>query len=90
MQNCPRQLAMQSCVLCSFVRFGSSNQIEREKKTEKNQRLRENRHSFKTGTPQNKDSFIADIPSTRRLLKNRDFLETGTPSKQRFTKNKIL
>ena len=32
MQNCPRQLAMQSCVLCSFVRCGSSNQIEEKKK----------------------------------------------------------
>ena len=30
MQNCPRQLVMQSCVLCSFVRCGSSNQIEEE------------------------------------------------------------
>ena len=25
-----RQLAMQSCVLCSFVRCGTSNQIERK------------------------------------------------------------
>ena len=32
MQNCPRQLAMQSCVLCSFVRCGTSNQIEKKKK----------------------------------------------------------
>ena len=32
MQNCPRQLAMQSCVLCSFVRCGTSKQIERKKK----------------------------------------------------------
>ena len=32
MQNCPRQLAMQSCVLCSFVRCGTSKQIEKEKK----------------------------------------------------------
>ena len=32
MQNCPRQLAMQSCVLCSFVRCGSSKQIEKKKK----------------------------------------------------------
>ena len=32
MQNCPSQLSMQSCVLCSFVRCGSSNQIEKEKK----------------------------------------------------------
>ena len=31
MQNCPRQLAMQSCVLCSFVRCGTSNQIEEKK-----------------------------------------------------------
>ena len=30
MQNCPRQLAMQSCVLCSFVRCGLSNQIEKK------------------------------------------------------------
>ena len=35
MQNCPRQLAMQSCVLCSFVRCGSSKQIEKEKKRKK-------------------------------------------------------
>ena len=34
MQNCPRQLAMQSCVLCSFVRCGSSNKIEKKKKKE--------------------------------------------------------
>ena len=27
MQNFPRQLAMQSCVLCLYVRCGSSNQI---------------------------------------------------------------
>ena len=34
MQKCPCQLAIQSCVLCSFVRCGSSNQIEgKEKKT---------------------------------------------------------
>ena len=26
MQNCPRQLAMQSCALCSYVRCGTSNQ----------------------------------------------------------------
>ena len=34
MQNCPRQLAMQSCELCVFVRCGTSNQIfkKREKK----------------------------------------------------------
>ena len=32
MQNCPRQLAMQSCVLCSFVRCGSSKQIEKKQK----------------------------------------------------------
>ena len=32
MQNCPRQLAMQSCVLCSFVRCGTSKQIEKKKK----------------------------------------------------------
>ena len=32
MQNCPRQLAMQSCVLCSFVRCGTSNQIEKKRK----------------------------------------------------------
>ena len=31
-QNYPRQLAMQSCVLCSFVRCGTSNQIEKRKK----------------------------------------------------------
>ena len=35
MQNCPCQLAMQSCVLCSFVRCGTSNQIEKEKKKRK-------------------------------------------------------
>ena len=34
MQNCPRQLAMQSCVLCSFVRCGTSKQIEKEIKDE--------------------------------------------------------
>ena len=34
MQNCPRRLVMQSCVLCSFVRCGSCNQIEKEKKKE--------------------------------------------------------
>ena len=39
MQNCPRQLAMQSCVLCSFVRCGTSNQIERRKKKEKKKTL---------------------------------------------------
>ena len=32
MHNCPRQLAMQSCVLCSFVRCGTSNQIEKKRK----------------------------------------------------------
>ena len=32
MQNCPRQLAMQSCVLCSFVRCGTSKQIEKKRK----------------------------------------------------------
>ena len=32
MQNCPRHLAMQSCVLCSFVRCGTSKQIEKKKK----------------------------------------------------------
>ena len=32
MQNFPRQLAMQSCVLCSFVRCGTSKQIEKKKK----------------------------------------------------------
>ena len=31
MQNYPRQLAMQSCVLCSFVRCGTANQMERKK-----------------------------------------------------------
>ena len=31
----PRQLAMQSCVLCSFVRCGTSNQIEKKKKKKK-------------------------------------------------------
>ena len=36
MQNCPRQLAMQSCVLCSFVRCGTSNQIERKKRKKDN------------------------------------------------------
>ena len=35
MQNCPRQLAMQSCVLCSFVRCGTSKQIERKKRRKK-------------------------------------------------------
>ena len=35
MQNFPRQLAMQSCVLCSFVRCGTSEQIEEEKKKKK-------------------------------------------------------
>ena len=35
MQNCPRQLAMQSCVLCSFVRCGTSNQIEKKRKKKK-------------------------------------------------------
>ena len=35
MQNCPSQLAMQSCVLRSFVRCGTSNQIEREKNMNK-------------------------------------------------------
>ena len=35
MQNCPRQLAMQSYVLCSFVRCGTSKQIEEEKKEKK-------------------------------------------------------
>ena len=34
-ENCPRQLAMQSCVLCSFVRCGSSNKIEKKKKKKK-------------------------------------------------------
>ena len=28
MQNCPRQLAMQSCILCSFVRCGTSKKIK--------------------------------------------------------------
>ena len=39
MQNCPRQLAMQSCALCLYVRCGSSNQIKRkeEKKKKKSQ-----------------------------------------------------
>ena len=32
MQNCARQLAMQSCVLSSFVRCGTSKQIEKERK----------------------------------------------------------
>ena len=32
MQNCPRQLAMQSCALCLYVRCGSSNQIHKEEK----------------------------------------------------------
>ena len=32
MQNCPRQLAMQSCVLCSFVRCGTYKQIEKQNK----------------------------------------------------------
>ena len=27
MQNCPRQLAMQSCALCLHVRCGTSDQI---------------------------------------------------------------
>ena len=31
-QNFPRQLVMQSCVLCMFVRFGTSNHIEKKKK----------------------------------------------------------
>ena len=34
MQNCPRQLAMQSCVLCSFVRCGTSK-TNRKKKAKK-------------------------------------------------------
>ena len=33
MQNCPRQLAMQYCVLYSFVRCGTSKQIEKKKKS---------------------------------------------------------
>ena len=32
MQNCPRQLAMQSCALCLYVRCGSSNQNKRRRK----------------------------------------------------------
>ena len=35
MQNCPRQLAMQSCVLCSFVRCGTSKQIRKKKEKKK-------------------------------------------------------
>ena len=35
MQNCPRQLAMQSCVLCSFVRCGTSNQIGKKRRKKK-------------------------------------------------------
>ena len=38
MQNCSRQLAMQSCVLCWFVRCGSSNQIEKKQKKKKKTR----------------------------------------------------
>ena len=30
MQNCPRQLAMQSCAVCLYVRCGSSNQRKEE------------------------------------------------------------
>ena len=33
MQNCPRQLAMQSCALCLYVRCGSSNKKKQQKKT---------------------------------------------------------
>ena len=29
MQNCPRQLAMQSCALCLYVSCGTSNQIKK-------------------------------------------------------------
>ena len=32
MHNCPRQLVVQWCVLCSFVRCGTSKQIEKERK----------------------------------------------------------
>ena len=35
MQNCPRQLAMQSCVLCSFVRCGTSKTNKKKKKEKK-------------------------------------------------------
>ena len=35
MQNCPRQLAMQSCVLCSFVRCGTSKTNLKKKKKRK-------------------------------------------------------
>ena len=51
MQNCPRQLAMQSCVLCSFVRCGSwsSNQIEKKekkRKKKKEERTRERTRNY--------------------------------------------
>ena len=32
MQNCPRQLAMQFCALCLYVRCRRSNQIKNNKK----------------------------------------------------------
>ena len=35
MQNCPRQLVMQSCALCLYVRCGSSNQIIKIKNIKK-------------------------------------------------------
>ena len=60
MQNCPRQLAMQSRVLCSFVRCGSSNQIEKEKKEKKT--------NYKV-TQYRKKVFIKKTHQQRRSLK---------------------
>ena len=48
MQNCPRQLAMQSCVLCSFVR--TSKQIEKtNKKNTKKLSNNKNKWSYPSG-----------------------------------------
>ena len=47
MHNFPHQLAIQSCVLCSFVRCGTSNQIEKEKEKKTSWETSEDVNIFK-------------------------------------------
>ena len=70
LEICSDKLAMQACVLCSFVRCGSSNQIEIEKK---NKKKNKNMLKWFTHSLSNKKQYIQYDKTSRTNCLNTKF-----------------
>ena len=65
MQNCPRQLAVQSCVLCSFVRCGTSKTNRKRKR--KKEKKRKKVHCKLSSAGEKNDNGVTIVGISRVL-----------------------